>query len=67
MLSWLVWVENSEMDHDGDGKLSLEELVAQSHMIIGHISGAHHEGGGHDLERAEAEKKFRELDADMDK
>ena len=54
------------MDHDGDGKLSLEEFVAQSHMIL-HISGAHHHDGGHDLERAEAEKKFRELDADMDK
>ncbi|CAD6261696.1 unnamed protein product [Miscanthus lutarioriparius] len=62
----LVWVENSEMDHDGDGKLSLEEFVGQSHMIIAHISGAHHDDGGHDLERAEAEKKFRELDADMD-
>ncbi|CAD6259024.1 unnamed protein product [Miscanthus lutarioriparius] len=34
-------------------------------MIL-HISGAHHHDGGHDLERAEAEKKFRELDADMD-
>jgi hypothetical protein len=57
------------MDHDGDGKLSLEEFVAQSHLIIGHISGsgAHHDDGGRDLERAEAEKKFRELDADMDK
>lgn len=54
------------MGHDGDGRLSLEEFVHQSHMIVGHISGAHHDGG-HDLERAEAEKKFRELDADMDK
>jgi hypothetical protein len=38
------------MDHDGDGRINLEEFVAQS-----------------DLERAEAEEKFRELDADMDK
>jgi hypothetical protein len=36
-------------------------------MIVGLISGAHHDDGDHDLERAEAEKKFRELDADMDK
>lgn len=50
------------MDHDGDGRLSLEEFVHQSHMIV----GAHFDGS-HDLERAEAEKMFRELDADADK
>lgn len=60
-------VESSEMDHDGDGRLSLEEFLAQSHIII---SGARHADDGghaHDLERAEAAKKFTELDADKDK
>lgn len=56
------------MDHDGDGRLSQEEFVAQSHIII---SGARHADDGvghaHDLERAEAAKKFKELDADKDK
>lgn len=65
---YIACVESSEMDHDGDGRLSQEEFVAQSHIII---SGARHADDGvghaHDLERAEAAKKFKELDADKDK
>lgn len=58
-------MENSEMDRDRDGRLSLGEFMDQSHRID-HISVAQHDGG-HDFGRAEAEKRFRELDADMDK
>lgn len=53
------------MDRDRDGRLSLGEFMDQSHRID-HISVAQHDGG-HDFGRAEAEKRFRELDADMDK
>ncbi|AQK47316.1 Calcium-binding EF hand family protein [Zea mays] len=66
VMLWLLKDKLSEMDHDGDGRLSQEEFVAQSHIII---SGARHADDGghaHDLERAEAAKKFTELDADKD-
>jgi hypothetical protein len=57
------------MDHDGDRRLSLEEFIQLSHALD-HISIANHLGeeeGDHGLARAQAETKFRDLDADMDK
>ncbi|KAJ1285649.1 hypothetical protein BS78_03G294100 [Paspalum vaginatum] len=52
---WLLKdkLRQAEMGHDGDGRLSLEEFVDQSHVF-------------HHSSIAVAEKKFRELDADMD-
>lgn len=61
---WILKDKLSEMDRDRDGRLSLGEFMDQSHRID-HISVAQHDGG-HDFGRAEAEKRFRELDADMD-
>ncbi|XP_022680574.1 calumenin-A [Setaria italica] len=64
MQLWLLKDKLSEMDHDGDRRLSLEEFVHLSHALD-HISIAHHLGD-HGLARAQAEKKFQDLDADMD-
>uniref|UniRef100_A0A0D9ZSK7 EF-hand domain-containing protein n=1 Tax=Oryza glumipatula TaxID=40148 RepID=A0A0D9ZSK7_9ORYZ len=55
---------NDGMDHDRDGKLSLDEFISQFHMID-HNSIVEHSADD-DTSCAEAEKKFRELDSNND-
>jgi Ca2+-binding EF-hand superfamily protein len=57
-------MEYSGMDHDRDGKLSLDEFISQFHMID-HNSIVEHSADD-DTSCAEAEKKFRELDSNND-
>ncbi|KAF0908479.1 hypothetical protein E2562_025443 [Oryza meyeriana var. granulata] len=61
---WLLEDKLSEMDRDRDGKLSLDEFISQSHRID-HSSVAKHNADD-DTGCTEAEKKFRELDANTD-
>ncbi|EEC78266.1 hypothetical protein OsI_17954 [Oryza sativa Indica Group] len=61
---WLLKDKLSGMDHDRDGKLSLDEFISQFHMID-HNSIVEHSADD-DTSCAEAEKKFRELDSNND-